>query len=268
MPEKLSQNPIAENVQNQIVMYKNRLEVRLEAETVWLSLNQMVQLFKRDKSVISRHVNNVFKEGELDRDSVVAKFATTASDGKSYDVQFYNLDVVISVGYRVKSKQGTQFRVWATRVLKRHLIDGYTLNQKRLKQVEGKYQELQKAIALMGNVMGVQEISTEARGLLQVITDYTRALELLDDFDHERLRVPKGLKKACFTLTYEGAREIIDSMKQKFRDSSFVGQEMDQSFKSSLGGRLPDFREEGSLSDSPGEGGLFIILCDKESQFC
>lgn len=221
--------------QNQIVMYKNRMEVRLDADTVWLSLNQMSELFDRHKSVISRHLNNVFREQELNRDSVVAKFATTATDGKIYQVEYYNLDVIISVGYRVKSQQGTQFRIWATQVLKRHLIDGYTINERRLKRAEGKYQELQKAIALMGNVLDIQGISSEARGLLTVITDYTRALDLLDDFDHERLLVPKGTRRARFKLTYDEAKKIIDAMKKKFQGSHFVGQEKDGGFKGSLG---------------------------------
>jgi len=209
--------------------------VRLDDETVWLNLNQMSELFDRDKSVISRHLNNVFKERELARHSVVAKFATTAADGKTYQIEYYNLDVIISVGYRVKSQQGTQFRIWATRVLKHHLMDGYTINEQRLKRVEGKYRELQKTITLIGKVRDVDGISTETRGLLQVIMDYTRALDLLDDVDHERLSVPKGTKRARFQLTYAEARKVIDVMREKFTGSSLVGQEKDEGLKSCLG---------------------------------
>jgi hypothetical protein len=198
----------------QIVLYKNKFEVRLERETVWLSLNQMADLFERDKSVISRHIRNIFKEGELSARSVVANFATTAADGKSYQVDYYNLDVIISVGYRVKSQRGTQFRIWATNVLKKHLVNGYTLNEKRLKAVEHKYRELQRSIMLLSNVVHLESVSDDTRGIIQVITDYSRALDILDDYDHQRLSIPRGTKKVSFELTYEKAREIIDTMRK------------------------------------------------------
>jgi hypothetical protein len=119
---------------------RQRIEVRLQDETVWLSLKQMAELFQRDKSVVSRHINNVFKEGELVRDSVVANFATTAADGKTYQVEYFNLDLIISVGYRVKSHRGTQFRIWATQRLREYIIKGFTLDDERLKQAgEGNY---------------------------------------------------------------------------------------------------------------------------------
>lgn len=219
----------------EVVLYKNRVEVRLDRETVWLSLNQLTKVFNRDKSVISRHLQNVFKAKELTRSSVVAFFATTAADGKTYQVEHFNLDAIISVGYRVNSKQGTQFRIWATKVLKRHLVDGYTLNEKQLKRVQHKYHELQKAVALIGNVSLVEGASAEARGIAQVIKEYSRALDLLDDFDHERLPKPAGTKKAVFELTYEAARKIIETMKAQFKDSNLMGQEKDAGFKSSIG---------------------------------
>jgi len=122
---------------------KTLLDVQLEQDTVWLSLKQMVDLFGRDKSVVSRHVSNIFREGELERDSVVAKFATTAADGKRYQVEHFNLDVIISVGYRVKSQRGTQFRRWATQVLRDHLVKGYTLNEQRLREESAKLREMQ-----------------------------------------------------------------------------------------------------------------------------
>ncbi|HSV43720.1 MAG TPA: virulence protein RhuM/Fic/DOC family protein [Candidatus Bathyarchaeia archaeon] len=228
--------PVSESAQNnQIVMYKNRMEVRFEGETVWLSQAQMCALFGKDKRTVSEHIRNVFKEGELPESSVVRKFRTTAADGKSYNVLFYNLDVIISVGYRVKSQQGTQFRIWATQILKRYLIDGYTINEQRLKKVEEKYTELKKAVALIGNVSGIEGISAEAKGLAQVIADYATALEVLDDVDHERLRVPKSRTRSHFILTYEAALEIVAALKERFKDSGFVGLEKDQSFKGSLG---------------------------------
>jgi hypothetical protein len=141
-----------DNTKGQIILYKNKLEVRLEEDTVWLSLNQLADLFERDKSVVSRHLRNVFEEKELNKDSVVAKYATTATDGKTYKVEYFNLDAIISVGYRVNSLRGTQFRIWATNVLRKHLVDGYTINEKRLQAQQNKISELQNAVRLLGNV--------------------------------------------------------------------------------------------------------------------
>lgn len=186
----------------QIVLYKNKLEVRLEEETVWLTQKQMASLFNKGMSTINEHIKNIFKEGELNEKSVIRNFRITASDGKVYNTFFYNLDVIISVGYRVKSKQGTQFRIWATNVLKKHLVDGYTINEKRLKQTKHKYQELQKSLKLLSNVISLEGISDETKGLIQVITEYSRALDILNDYDNNRLSVPKGTKETKYILTY------------------------------------------------------------------
>ncbi|HOW59401.1 MAG TPA: RhuM family protein [Candidatus Omnitrophota bacterium] len=217
-----------------IVLYKNKVQVRLDKETVWLNLNQIGELFTRDKSVISRHLRNIFMSHELNRNSVVANFATTAVDGKTYRVEYFNLDAIISVGYRVNSKRGTQFRIWATNVLKKHLIDGFTLNEKRLRVAEHKYLELQKSLKLLGNVMHLEVLSDETKGLIRVISEYSRALDLLDDYDHGRLSKPQGTRRTKFKLAYEEARKIIEIMKRKFRGSPLFGQEKDESFRSSL----------------------------------
>ena len=219
----------------QVVIYKDKFEVRLEKETVWLSLNQMANLFERDKSAISRHLRNIFNEKELIRNSVVAKFATTATDGKVYRVEYFNLDAIISVGYRVNSKRGTQFRIWATNVLKKHLVDGYTINQKRLMASRHKYQQLKQSLKLLGNVAHLEGVSDEAKGWIEVITQYSHALDILDDFDHERLSIPKGTKRLRYELTYEKACKIIDAMREKFKSSPLVGREKDKSFQGSLG---------------------------------
>lgn len=222
----------------QVIVYKNSVEVRLEKETVWLSLNQMADLFGRDKSVISRHLRNIFKTKELDNGATVALFATVQEEGGRIverNIEYFNLDVIISVGYRVNSTQGTQFRIWATNVLRKHLVDGYTINEKRLKAAEHKYQELQKSLKLLGNVIHLESVSDESKGLIQIITEYSRALDILDDFDHERLSVPKGTKQTKYEITYEEAKIIIATMRKKFSDSSLVGQEKDASFKSSIG---------------------------------
>jgi death-on-curing family protein len=229
------------NIQNandiaggQIVLYKNKLEVRLEKETVWLTQKQMAELFNKGIPTINEHIKNIFKEGELAENSVIRNFRITASDGKMYDTKFYNLDVIISVGYRVKSKQGTQFRIWATNVLKKHLIDGYTINEKRLKAAEYKYLELQKSLKLIGNVIELEGISDETKGLITVIRQYSRALDILDEYDNNRLHVPKGIKKLKYILTYEDAKIIIEEMRKNLDTSSLFGQEKDESFKSSL----------------------------------
>jgi len=219
----------------QIIVYKNKVEVRLEKESVWLAQKQMADLFDTERSVITKHIHNILKTKELSKDSVCAKFAHTAADGKVYQTRFYNLDMIISVGYRVNSKSGTQFRIWATNVLRRHLVDGYTLNEKRLKAAQHKYQELQKSLKLLGNITQLDSVSDETKGLAKVITEYTKALDILDDYDHERLSVPKGTMRAKFELTYDEARKIIEVMKKKFKDSALVGQEKDRSFKSSIG---------------------------------
>ena len=184
-----------ENLQNQgeIILYQPdnevKLEVRLENETVWLSIDEMAHLFGRDISVIGKHVRNVFKEGELVKDSVWAKFAYTASDGKTYQVDYYNLDVIISVGYRVKSKRGIAFRKWATKILKDYMIQGYAVNEKRMALLQRKIEVQQTLISGFADMAGL-----EADEILQVIEAYSQALDLLDDYDHQRITKPQGRK--------------------------------------------------------------------------
>lgn len=221
-----------------VLVYKNRVEVLLEKDTVWLSLNQIADLFERDKSAISRHLRNIFKSKELESGSTVAFFATVQSEGgRSVErsIEYFNLDAIISVGYRVNSKRGTQFRIWATNVLKKHLVDGYTINEKRLRASEHKYQQLKQSLKLLSNVVHIEGVSDEAKGLIEVITQYSHALDVLDDYDHERLSVPKGIKRLKFKLTYEKARKIIDALRKKFKGSALVGREKDKSFQGSLG---------------------------------
>jgi hypothetical protein len=201
--------------ENSISIYRSSdgvttVYVKISAESVWLSLNQMSDLFDRDKSVISRHIRNVFKENELERNSVVAYFATTAADGKTYNVEYYNLDVIISVGYRVKSQQGTQFRIWANRVLKEYLLQGYALNEKKLQKERNKIIELNKAVTLLANIIDRKELSAdEANGLLRVITDYTYGLDLLDRYDFQTLRIENTSGKGSFQINYKIAKNAI-----------------------------------------------------------
>ncbi len=162
---------------------KTPIEVKLENDSVWLNLNQMAELFERDKSVISKHLGNIFKDGELERESVVAKNATTGSDGKIYQVEYFNLDVVISVGFRVKSKKGIQFRIWANGVIKNYLTKGYAIDKRRFQEQSRQLEELKQTVKLLGNVVGSKVLNTdEATGLLKVVTDYAYALDVLDRY--------------------------------------------------------------------------------------
>ena len=214
---------------------RSEISVRLENDTVWLNLNQLTELFQRDKSVISRHIKSIFKEKELDKISVVAKNATTASDGKVYQVEFYNLDVIISVGYRVKSLRGTQFRIWANRILRDYLVKGYAINELRVKQQVEQLRELQKSVKILGEIVEHKEISkSEGVALLQVISDYAYALDLLDQYDYQRLSVEKTSKTEIFRLTYEDAVAKIQMVRERFGNSNLFGNEKDDSFKSSI----------------------------------
>lgn len=165
---------------------QTQLQVALEHETVWLSLQQLTELFGRDKSVISRHLKNIFDSNELQREAVIAKKATTAADGKTYQVEYFNLDAIISVGYRVSSARATQFRQWATGVLRQHLVEGYTLNQRRLAE---RGIEFEQAVSLLSRTLAHQQLVNEqGRAVLQVIGDYARSWTLLQGFDEQSLQ--------------------------------------------------------------------------------
>ncbi len=198
-----------------------KLNVNIENETVWLSLDQMSELFERDKSTISRHIKNIFKDGELSQNSVVANFATTASDGKVYDVTFYDLDVIISVGYRVKSKRGVEFRKWANEVLKNYILKGYAVNNNRINQLG----EIVRIMKRANNQL-------ESGQILDVIEKYTTALNLLDDYDHQKIKKPEGTK-STYVLKYDECRDVI--LKMRFaEESELFGNEKDNSFESSI----------------------------------
>ena len=228
------------NEKGEVIFYDagsedSRIEVKLENETVWLNLNQMAELFDRDKSVISKHLSNIFRENELDRLSVVAKNATTGSDGKTYQVEYFNLDVIISIGYRVKSKQGTQFRIWANKVLKDYLTKGYAIDQKRFQEQSRRLEELKQTVKLLGNVVERQSLnSDEATGLLKVVTDYAYALDVLDKYDHQILEIEATSPRELFQITYPAAVEAVKGLKDKFGGSSLFGNEKDESFQGSL----------------------------------
>ena len=214
---------------------KTEINVQLDNETVWLNLNQIVDLFGRDKSVISRHINNIFKEKELQKDSVVAKNATTASDGKTYQVDYYNLDVIISVGYRVKSKRGTEFRIWANQIIKEYLIKGYSINEKRLAQHNEQLKELQESVKILGNVLNYKVLTNdESFGLLKIISDYAYALDILDQYDYQRLEIKDTTERETYQLSYEDAIKQIQTAKRVHGNSDLFGREKDNSFRSSV----------------------------------
>ncbi|MDW7644412.1 MAG: virulence protein RhuM/Fic/DOC family protein [Desulfuromonadales bacterium] len=196
---------------------KTRLDVQLDNETVWLTQDQMAELFDRDRSVITRHLRNVFREGELVESAVRAKYARTAADGKTYQTQVYNLDAIISVGYRVNSKRGTQFRQWATRVLRDHLVKGYTVHEQRLREESAKFKELRQTVDLLARTLTSQELVTDTgKEVLQVITDYAYGLALLDRYDHGQLTIEGTTRKTGHQLDYDEAIGIVTSMKGTF----------------------------------------------------
>ena len=225
-----------EGKNNQIIIYSGggkapKVEVKMGKETVWLSLDQMAVLFGRDKSVISRHIKNIFAEKELKRDSVVAKYATTAADGKVYNVDYFNLDVIISVGYRVKSKNGTQFRLWANKVLRDHIIKGYTVNRERLGQLQGRrLDELESAVTLIRCTIETRRLTgTQEKGLLRVITEYANSWILLTKYDNHQISAPKNISRTKYVMTYDEAVVAIESMKRqlakKLGDSDLYGRQ-------------------------------------------
>ena len=225
---------------NKVTIFKTKdgpaVDVQINNETAWLSQNQMTDLFEKDQSVISRHLNNIFKEKELDKKSNMQKMHIPNSDKP---VNFYSLDVIISVGYRVKSKRGTQFRIWANKILKEFLLEGYTVNQTKLKGQSRKIKQLETTIKSIVSASHQKELShSEAKGILNLIQDYTLALDLLDDYDHQRLSLSQTQKSEKKVITYEQALDAINTLREKFkRDGESVdlfGKEKDQSFKSSL----------------------------------
>ncbi|MBI2429952.1 MAG: virulence protein RhuM/Fic/DOC family protein [Ignavibacteriales bacterium] len=224
----------------EILLYKSpdgqvKIDVTLKDESVWLTQSHMAILFKQTKQNISLHINNIFREKELHKSSVVKESLTTAADGKIYRTRYYNLDVIISVGYRVKSIRGTEFRIWATKTLRNHLVEGYTLNDQRLKEAKEKFDNLRKTIHLIERVVKSKELATtETHTLLKVLADYTNALDVLDAYDHERITIRKSKRKETYRMTYDDAHTIIKKMRQKLNSSALFGRERNKSLEGSI----------------------------------
>ena len=231
-------------MEHQIEIYKSadnaiELQVSLDNDTVWLNRQQLAMLFDRDIKTIGKHINNVFNEKELDLSSTVANFATVQIEGDreiKRNIEYYNLDVIISVGYRVKSKQGTQFRQWATQRLKDYLVKGYAINEKRLQEATDKFQDLKNAVKLAAKAGNAEALtSVEAKGILGVIEQYAYALETLDKYDHQKLTIDTAFETTGIQkLTYENAIEQIQIWRDFQKAGNLFGNEKDQSFKSSL----------------------------------
>lgn len=228
---------------NEVIIYRsedNQIEVNVRAdqETVWLSQQQMVDLFDRTKQNISLHINNCFKEGELDKKATVKESLIVQKEGQrsvKRKVEYYNLDVIISVGYRVKSKRGTQLRIWANRILKDYLVQGFAINKKLLQEKTDQLQSLKRVISLQERVLTEYQLNTnETEGLLYVITNYSKALSLLDDYDHQRLVLPTEGHKAVCRISYAEARKAVDALGKQTHFEGLFGKEKDNSFESSL----------------------------------
>ena len=237
MKKKVSENGSSKG---KVILYKApdgsmALDVKLEEETVWLTQAQMMKLFDQTKQNISLHVNNIFRERELMETLVVKESLTTASDGKNYRTNYYNLDVIISVGYRVKSKRGTQFRIWANKVLKDYLVKGYALNERKLKEQTERIRELETVLENFSSVAERYKLEQDTfSGILKVVSDYARALDLLDEYDYQKLKIKETTKEERFRISHTKARRVIDALSNKFGASSLFGKEKDNSFNGSI----------------------------------
>lgn len=265
-----------ENIAAPIVIYQSTdgsmaTEVRLEGESVWLSQEQVSQLFGRERSVITKHLRNVFAEGELEANSVCAKFAHTAPDGKTYQVEHYNLDVIISVGYRVKSREGTRFRQWANRVLKDYLVQGYALNRQRLEAQQENIKQLERTLTLFQQNLIEQASLPEARGLVSVIAGYARTFVLLNQFDSERLPLGDFATTIRYEIREDEALGGIAALKADLigrgEASALFGNQKDDSFAGILGNILQSFGGEFVYPSIEEQGAHLLYFVIKNHPF-
>ena len=258
--------------ENKIIIYQTedgqtQIDVRLENETVWLTQAQMAELFDKDRTVIGRHIRNIYKEEELEQDITCAKFAHMGSVGdQRYEYTAYNLDVIISVGYRVNSKRGVKFRQWANKVLKQYLIKGYAVNERIRKEQIG---ELRQLVGMLGRTIQSQPLlsNDETNALFEVVTNYTYALDTLDNYDYERLTIDKTTKEEPFHATYENAMEAINGLREKFGGSALFGNEKDESFKSSIGQIYQTFGGEELYPSVEEKAAMLLYLVTKNHSF-
>ena len=260
--------------QDQIVIYQTedgqtQIDVRLENDTVWLTQAQMVELFQTTKQNVSLHLNNLYKEGELEKEGTVKEYLTVQQEGRrkvSRRVKYYDLDVIISVGYRVHSKRGTAFRIWARKIIKDYLVKGYAVNQRIHSEQIG---ELRQLVGMLGRtIQGQPLLSTdETNALFEVVTDYTYALDTLDNYDYERLTIDKTTKEEPFHATYENAMEEIRLLRDKFGGSALFGNEKDDSFKSSIGQIYQTFGGQELYPSVEEKAAMLLYLVTKNHSF-
>ena len=271
----MNENRIIANNGSSIVLYtaddgNTQLEVKLEKDSVWLNREQIAQLYGRDYKTIAKHINNALRE-ELEGEPVVAKFATPKKYGRKegynqmQNIDYYNLDMIISVGYRVKSINGIVFRKWANNILKQYLIKGYAIDQRRLDH----YDELKDVVRLMSRALTLQDKVSEGEyaGLFNVITDYVYALDTLDRYDYQTLGIEKTTKEEPFRATYENAMDAINALKVKFGGSQWFANEKDDSFKSSIGQIYQTFGGEDLYPSVEEKAAMLLYLVVKNHSF-
>lgn len=253
---------------DKIVIYQTKdgqtsIDVKLEDDSVWLSANQMARLFDRDEKTIRKHVNNVFAESELEKENNTHFLRV---DGVKQLVAFYSLDVIISVGYRVKSQRGTQFRIWANKILKDYLVKGYAVNKTLREQ---HYTELKQLVSVLERTVKSQEALTsgEALNLVKVVSDYAYALDILDKYDYQQLTVEQTTNEAKFRATYEGAMQAIEELKTKFGGSQWFAHEKDDSFKSSIGQIYQTFGGQDLYPSVEEKAAMLLYLVTKNHSF-
>ena len=259
---------------NKFIIYQTedgqtQIDVRLESETVWLTQAQMAELFETDRTSIVRHINNIYKVEELDRESTCAKIAQVQVEGKrnvKRNIPFFNLDMIISVGYRVNSKRGVKFRQWANSVLKQYLVKGYAVNERIHKEQIG---ELRQLVGMLGRTIQNQPVlsTDETNALFDVVVDYTYALDTLDDYDYQRLVVKEITPEEKFHATYDNAMEAIHALRDKFGGSKLFGNEKDDSFKSSIAQIYQTFGGEELYPSVEEKAAMLLYLVTKNHSF-
>ena len=256
------------DLNNQIIIYHTedgqmQIDVRLENETVWLTQKQIAELFGTKRPAITKHLKNIYASEELDEGSTCSILEYMGNEGKqTYSTKYYNLDVILSVGYRVNSKNATRFRQWANKVLKQYLIKGYAINERMRKEQIG---ELRQLVGMLGRTIQSQPLlsNDETNALFEVVTDYTYALDTLDNYDYERLTINKTTKEEPFHATYENAMEAINGLREKFGGSVLFGNEKDDSFKSSIGQIYQTFGGEELYPSVEEKAAMLLYLVTK-----
>ncbi|MBU1164613.1 virulence RhuM family protein [Patescibacteria group bacterium] len=263
------------NRRGEILIYKakngqTQIEVKLQQETIWLNQAQIASLFNIERSVITKHLRNIFKSKELNENSVCAKIAHTAPDGKNYKTNFYNLDVIISVGYRVNSRSATQFRIWATKILKDYLVKGYSLNQKKLQEQQSKFKELQNTIDFIAQKSRHPELQAQVKELLDIVQKYSRSFKILQQYDSGKLKIQKQ-KSAQFILTYSKCLEIIKQTKstlaKKGEASNLFGQDASGRFKGTIGSIYQTFDQKELYKSLEEKAAHLLYLTIKDHNF-